>query len=292
MPMNPTPPIAYLNGQFQPLDEIRISPLDRGFLFADGIYEMIPVYNGRSFQLAGHLQRLNGCLTAIRLDTGMDPDQWEALINQLIAHNGGGDLAVYVQVTRGAPANRDHGFPASIQPTVFAMATPLKPMAEAVSREGVAAIVREDIRWGACHLKTIALLANILARQEALDQGAAETILVREGYLTEGAASNLFLVRDQVILTPPKDHRILPGITRDLVLELAAANGVSYREQDLPASALETADEVWFTSSTKEILPVTRIDGRPVGQGIPGPLWQYLMELYQARKREVCPPVL
>lgn len=290
--MKPTSPVAYLNGQFQPLDEVRISPLDRGFLYADGIYEMIPVYNGRCFRLTEHLQRLNGCLTAIRLDADMGQDQWEALISQLIAHNGGGDLAVYLQVTRGTAPNRDHGFPASVRPTVFAMANPLKPMPEAVRREGVAAIIRDDIRWGACHLKTIALLANVLARQEALDHGATETILVRECYLTEGAASNLFLVRDEVILTPRKDHRILPGITRDLVLELATANGVSYQEQDLPASALETADEVWFTSSTKEILPVTRIEDRPVGKGIPGPLWRYLMELYQAYKREVCPPVL
>lgn len=290
--MNPSPPIAYLNGQFQPLHEIRVSPLDRGFLFADGIYEMIPVYNGWSLRLAEHLQRLNNCLAAIRLHTDMHQGQWEELINQLIARNGGGDLAVYVQVTRGAPENRDHGFPASVQPTVFAMANPLNPMSDAIRREGVAAIVREDIRWDACHLKTIALLPNVLARQEALNRGAAEAILVRDGYLTEGSASNLFLVRDGVILTPRKDHRILPGITRDLVLELAATNGISYREEELPAAALETAEEVWFTSSTKEILPVTTIDGHPVGRCLPGPLWRQMMELYQAYKREVCPPSL
>lgn len=289
--MNADSPIAYLNGEFQPLREIRISPLDRGFLFADGIYEMIPVYNGRGLRLAEHLQRLNNCLAAIRLDAKLHQGQWEELVNQLIARNGGGNLAVYVQVTRGAPENRDHGFPAAARPTVFAMANPLKPMAETVHREGVAAIVRDDIRWGACQLKTIALLANVLARQEALDRGAAETILVRDGYLTEGAASNLFLVNDGVILTPRKDNRILPGITRDLVLELADANGISYREQDLPLAILEAAEEVWFTSSTKEILPVTNIDGRPVGGGLPGPLWRRMMELYQAHKREVCPSV-
>jgi D-alanine transaminase len=284
-------PIAYINGQFLPLAQAHISPLDRGFLFADGIYEMTPAYHGRLFRLAEHLERLDNGLAALRLNAGMSRGDWDRLLNELVARNGGGNLAVYLQVTRGAPASRDHGFPpAATPPTVFAMASLLNPLPESVQQKGIAAITLEDIRWGACHIKSIALLANVLARQQALDQGAADAILIRAGYLTEGAASNLFLVCAGSLLTPPKDQRILPGITRDLILELAAANGIPYQEEDLPAERLETADEIWLTSSTREIVPVTRVDGRPVGTDAPGPLWQRMMALYQDYKCNGCPP--
>jgi D-alanine transaminase len=281
--------IAYLNGEFLSLDQVHISPLDRGFLFADGVYEVIPVYDGRPFGLAGHLRRLTQGLGAIRLDGRFSLSQWNGLLNQLVAHNGGGNLALYLQVTRGAAPVRDHNFPpSSIQPTVFAMATPLKPLPEIIYQKGIATVLVEDIRWGACHIKSVALLANVLARQQAVDQGASDAILVRNGILTEGSASNLFLVRDNTLLTPLKDHRILPGITRDIVLKLAADNGIAYREQDIPREALKTASEVWLTSSTKEIIPVTCVNGRTVGAGMPGPLWRRVMDLYQSHKREVC----
>jgi D-alanine transaminase len=283
--------VAYLNGEFLPLAQARISPLDRGFLFADGIYDMIPVYHGRLFQLAEHVQRLGNSLAAIQLDSGLERTGWEDLLTALVARNGGGQLAVYLQVTRGAPALRDHNFPPpDTAPTVFAMTTPLKPLPEAVYRLGISAITCPDIRWGACHIKSIALLANVLARQQAVERGAVDAILVRDGYLTEGSANNVFLVCDGLLLTPLKDQRILPGITRHLVLELAAAHAIPCQEKDLPATLLATASEVWLTSSTKEIVPVTTVDGRPVGDGAPGPLWRRMRELYQAYKQAVCPP--
>jgi D-alanine transaminase len=167
------------------------------------------------------------------------------------------------------------------------MANPLKPIAQSVLTHGVAAVTGDDIRWGACHLKTVALLANVLVRQQALEQDAAECILIRDGQLTEGSSSNLFLVADGVILTPRKDHRILPGITRDVVLELAATNDIDYQEQDVSASALETANEVWITSTTKEITPVTSMNGHPIGNGTPGPVWRRMMDLFQEYKGQV-----
>ena len=282
---------AYLNGEFLPLAQVRISPLDRGFLFADGVYEMIPVYHGQPFRLAEHLRRLANSLAAIHLNSGLERIAWEDLLAELVVRNGGGQLAVYLQVTRGAPEIRDHNFPLTdTQPTVFAMATPLKAMPETVYRLGISAITCPDIRWGACHIKSIALLANVLARQQAVERGAVDAILVRDGYLTEGSASNVFLVCDGVLLTSLQDQRILPGITRELVLELAAAHAIPYEEKDLPVALLATASEVWLTSSTREIIPVTTVDGRPVGAGVPGPLWQRLMAIYQAYKHAQCPP--
>jgi D-alanine transaminase len=269
------------------LDEVRISPLDRGFLFADGIYEVIPAYNGHMFRLSEHLARLENGLAGIRLVSDISRTEYQAALEELVARNGAGNLAIYLQVTRGAPPTRDHTFPSDTPTTVFAMANPLKPVSESVLTRGVAAITGDDIRWGACHLKTIALLANVLVRQQAFEQDAAECILIRDGQLTEGSSSNLFLVADGVILTPRKDHRILPGITRDVVLELAAANDIRYQEQDVPASALETASEVWITSTTKEITPVTSVNGHRIGNGAPGPIWRRMMDLFQKCKGQV-----
>lgn len=282
--MSTNQPIAYLNGVFQPLADTRISPLDRGFLFADGVYEVVPVYNGRLFRLQGHLQRLRNSLAGIRLPVERD---WAALLEELVVRNGGGDLAVYLEVTRGAAAVRDHAFPTATEPTVFAMAGPLKGPDERSLREGISAVTVPDIRWSACHLKSVALLPNVLARQQAVDLGADDAILIRDGIVTETSAGNLYLVIDAVIHTAPKDRRILPGITRDLLLELAAANAITYREQDVPAALLAVADEVWTSSSTKEVLAVTRIDGRPVGTGQPGPLWRRMWNLLQDYKRTV-----
>jgi D-alanine transaminase len=278
-------PIGYLDGVFQPLDEIRISPLDRGFLFADGVYEVVPVYNGHPFRLQAHLDRLTNSLAEIRLDHRQD---WPALFEELIARNGGGDLSVYLQVTRGAPVVRDHAFPQSTEPTVFAMARPLKAPDPRALQEGLSLASVPDIRWGNCHIKSVALLANVLARQQAVEQGADDAILIRDGQLTETSAGNLYLISDGAILTPRADRRILHGITRGVVLELARAAGIPCRETDLPAAALNRAEEVWTSSSTKEVLPVTRIDGRPVGDGRPGPVWQRIRALFQEHKREVC----
>ncbi len=285
------PAIAYLNGEYLPLAQVRISPLDRGFLFADGVYETIPAYNGRLFRLMEHLQRLHNSLTAIGVENNLSYAEWSALLNELVVRNGGSNLSLYLQITRGATECRDHGFPSSTPPTVFAMVSPLQPLPQALRRVGISVVTVNDVRWGACHIKSIALLANVLARQQAVERGAADAILVRDGRLTEGTASNVFVVRDGILLTPPKDQFILPGITRDLVLELAAANNMAYHEQYLSREVLTKADEVWLTSSTKEILPVTSVDGRSVGNGVPGPLWRRMTNLYQAYKCEVCQPV-
>lgn len=279
--------IAYLNGEFTPLDQVVISPMDRGFLFADGVYEVIPAYNGRLFRLAEHLTRLDNGLKAIALDDAMDREDWNRLLVELVERNGGGDLAVYLQVTRGAPPLRDHGFPGPDHPpTVFAMVSSFQSK---TWRDGLSVVTLEDIRWKSCHIKSVALLANVLARQQAVDRGADDAILVRDGMLTEGSASNLFLVHKGTLLTPLKDRRILPGITRDLVLELAAADGIPHREQDLPVETLDGADEVWLTSSTKEIMPITRVDGRAVGDGRIGPLWRRMTVLYRDYRQRVCP---
>jgi D-alanine transaminase len=278
--------IVYLNGAFLPVEQATVSVQDRGFIFGDGVYEVIPVYGGRLFRLGPHLERLARSLREIRLDDPLSDAEWRRSLEELVARNGGGDQSVYVQVTRGA-APRDHAFPKDVRPTVYAISSPLKPLPADLAANGVAAVVLPDNRWQRCDIKAITLLANILLRQQAIDQGAAEAILVRDGLVNEGAASNLFIVRDGVAVTPPKGPYLLPGITRDLILELAAAHGVPHREALIREAELRGADEVWLTSSTREILPVTRLDQRPVGGGKPGPVWRRMMDLYQDYKQRV-----
>ncbi len=278
-------PTVHLDGAWLPLSQARVPVLDRGFIFGDGVYEVIPVYGRRPFRLPQHLARLERSLAAIRLDPPLDARGWTALIDELLARNPGGDRSVYLQVTRG-PARRDHAFPRAPTPTVFAMVSPLNPPDPALLEEGAAAVVLEDIRWSRCDIKSVNLLANILLRQQAVERGALEAILVRDGQVTEGAASNVFIVRAGEIRTPPTSRFMLPGITRDLVLELARAHGLPCREVPVSESELRGADEIWITSSTREVLPVTRLDGRPVGTG-PGPVWRRIMPLYQEYKRSL-----
>jgi D-alanine transaminase len=282
--MSDTAAIVYLNGQFLPLAQAFVPVLDRGFIFGDGVYEVIPVYGGRIFRLGEHLQRLDASLAGIRLTNPMTHAQWDALLTTLVAKNGGGELSLYLQITRGV-APRDHAFPANTAPTIFATTTALKPVAAELLASGARAITLEDIRWKHCHIKAIALLPNVLLRQQALDAGAQEAILIRDGLVTEGAASNIFMVKDGVIKTPPKGPFLLPGVTRDLALELAAANGLPHRECDFSREELLQADEAWLSSSTRELLPITQIDGQAIGSGAPGPVWQRLNQLYQAYKR-------
>ncbi len=277
-------PLAHLNGALVPLAEARVSVLDRGFLFGDGVYEMVPAYGGRPFRLEAHLDRLGRSLAAVGIPNPHDPGRWRAIVEEVVAANGGGDLAVYLQVTRGAAPARDHAPPTDLRPTVLVMASPLRPRAAEVMEAGVSAVRLEDIRWARCDIKAVTLLANVLARREAARRGAAEAILVRDGEVTEGAASNVFAVLGGVLVTPPKGPRLLPGITRDVVLELAAAEGIPAREAPVAADDLDRAEEIWLTSSTRELVPVTRLDGVPVGDGRPGPLWRRLDAAYQALK--------
>ena len=278
---------VYLNGAFLAPEAARVSAFDRGFIFGDGVYEVIPVFGGRLFRLPHHLARLDNSLHEIRLANPLKAGAWQALFERLVQEQGGGELSIYLQITRGV-APRDHAFPPNVTPTVFAYAAPLKyPPAEEITR-GIAAITAPDIRWSRCDIKAIALLPNALLRQQAIDAGAVETILLRDGHMTEGAASNIFVIRAGRLVTPPKGPFILPGITRDLVLELAQAHGIPHAEQPVTETELRAADELWMTSSTKEILPITRLDGKPVGNGKPGPLHARLLALYRDYKRDFC----
>lgn len=273
---------CYLNGEFLPLEQAKISVLDRGFIFGDGIYEVIPVFGGQCFRLKEHMQRLANSLKAIGIDNPLTEDEWTALFATLIARNGGGDQSLYLQITRGV-AKRDHVLEIGVTPTVFAMTTRLEtpPVPAPVS-----AITSEDIRWKLCHVKAITLLPNVLLRQQAAAAGAYEAILIREGQLTEGAASNVFIVSKGVVKTPPKSWALLPGITRDLIIELLANSDIPVLETPIPEAELKAAEEIWLTSSTREILPVIELNHAPVGSGRPGPIWQQTLSLYQQFKAE------
>lgn len=278
--------IVYLNNEFLPASQACVPVLDRGFIFGDGVYEVIPAYGGKLFRLDEHLQRLQNSLAAVRIPNPLSTEGWQMMLNELIAQNTGDDQSIYLQVTRGC-AQRDHAMPNDPAPTVFAMSNPLHPVNEDIRQQGVAAISLDDIRWQRCHIKAISLLPNILLRQEALDQNAAEAILIRDGLATEGAASNLFIVTDGTLITPPTGPFLLPGITRDLILELAASNDIPHREGDITQTDLKNADEIWLTSSTKEILSVTQLDGNPIANGQPGPLYQRMLALYQDYKQQL-----
>jgi D-alanine transaminase len=275
---------VYLNGEWLPPEEAKISVFDRGFIFGDGVYEVIPAYGGRLFRLQQHLQRLDTSLADIGLPNPLAAGEWRAVLERLVHESGSDDQSVYLQVTRG-PAPRDHAFPKQVTPTVFAYAQPIRYPDPVLLRTGITAVTTADIRWQRCDIKTTALLANVLLRQLAVEQDAAETILVRDGYLTEGAVSNIFVVRAGVVLTPPKGRFILPGITRDLVLELVRTHGIPCEEAPISEAHLRSADEVWVSSSTREVLPVTRLDHKPVGDGRPGPLVERVRELYRDYKR-------
>lgn len=273
---------CYLDGEYLPLTQARISPLDRGFLFGDGVYEVIPVYRRNPFRLAEHLLRLENTLKSLRLPNPHTAAEWSEIIAQLISANTWNDQSIYLQVTRGADITRKHAFPATTRPTVFLMSEPLpSPSAEQLAN-GVGAVSALDYRWLRCDLKTVALLANCLLRQQAVDAGCVETILFRDGFLTEGAASNIFVVKNGVLLAPPKSHLILPGITYDLILELAAANGMPHMVSEIPEDMVKKADELWLSSSTKEVLSITVLDGHSVGTGHPGPLARQMHAWYQA----------
>jgi len=274
---------VYLNGEYLALSEAKVSVLDRGFLFGDGVYEVIPAFSGRLFRLKDHIVRLNNSLRAIRIDLDQSVAEWQAIFQPMLDSNK--DQYIYLQVTRGYAPKRDHGFPEHVVPTVFAMCSEIKPFPGRVT--GIKAVTVDDTRWQLCNVKAITLLANLLLRQEALDQDCAEAILIRNGYVTEGAASNLFAVIEGELITPPKNNEILPGITRDVILELAEANCLPYREDVIALEALEYASEIWVTSSTREIVPVIEIDGNIVGSGEPGPVFQQMDQLLQDYKKSL-----
>ena len=277
---------VYLNGKFLPIEQAFVPVLDRGFIFGDGVYEVIPVYSRHPFRLDEHLRRLQNSLDSIRLANPHSSEEWSRLIRELIRLSDNDDQSVYLHITRGV-AKRDHPFPAGVAPTVFMMSNPLSTPSAALVEHGVAAISAVDNRWSGCNIKAISLLPNVLLRQLAVDAGVNETVLFRDGILTEGTASNIFAVEQGVILAPPKDHHMLPGITYDLLLELAAAHGIPVQIGKFDEDRIRAADELWLSSSTREVLAITTLDGHAVGSGEPGPLFRKMHGLYQDYKNNV-----
>ncbi len=271
---------VFLNGEYIDAENANVSVMDRGFLFGDGIYEVIPVYNGCLFCFDEHLDRLENSLKLTRIENPYSRSEWREIMLPLIDVTK--NQYIYFQITRGTAEKRDHAFPAGVKPTVFMMCNDIVPFD--TKENGVKAITLEDNRWSACNIKAIALLGNILLRQQAVEHDCAEAILVRDNYITEGAASNVFAVIDGVLITPPKSNFILAGITRDVILEIADKNKIPYSEESISLNALKTASEIWFASSTREILPVVELDNSLVGNGEVGQLWRTMNDLFQNYK--------
>jgi len=275
--------IVHLNGRFLPIEEAKVSVLDRGFIYGDGVYELVPVYRRKPFRLPQHLARLQHSLDGIRLANPHSDAEWSAIIGELVTRQPFDDQGVYFQVTRGV-AKRDHTFPAGVAPTVFMMSNPLvTPSAEQVAK-GVAVVTADDNRWQRCDLKTISLVGNVLMRQLAADAGAVETVMFRDGNLTEASASNVLVVIRGEIVAPPKDNRILPGITYGAAYDFAREAGLPFEIRNVSKAEAMVADEMWLTSSTKEVLAVTTVDGRPFASGTPGPAFRRMHALFQAHK--------
>ena len=283
--------LCYLNGEFTPLAEARVSVLDRGFIFGDGIYEVVPVYGRRLFRFDEHMARLERSLARIRIPNPHTRSEWLELCRQLVAKlleaKGAEDQLVYLQVTRGV-AMRDHVMPEGLTPTVFMMSNPLKPATPEQRHHGVACITARDFRWERGDIKSVSLLGNVLARQMSADHGALETIMFRDGYLTEASASNVWVVHEGAVLGPPKSEHVLEGIRYDLIRELCEEEGIAYNLRPIPEGEVLAADELLLSSATKEVLPVTTLDGQPVGHGAlrgkPGPVYARLFEAYQRAK--------
>jgi D-alanine transaminase len=279
--------IVYLNGHYLPIEEATVSVLDRGFIYGDGVYELIPVYRRQPYRMAPHLARLQHSLDRIRLANPHTSAEWEAIVAGLVAKQPFDNQGVYFQVTRGV-AKRDHAFPKDVPATVFMMSNPLTtPSADVVER-GVACVTAVDERWLHCDVKSISLLGNVLMRQFAADRDAVETVMFRNGFLTEASASNVLIARDGAIIAPPKDHLILPGITYGAIYDLAQQGGIAFDMRPVRESEVWTADELWLSSSTKEVLAITTLDGKPVGHaahtGRPGPVFRKMFALFQASK--------
>jgi D-alanine transaminase len=280
--MNP----VFLNGKLVPLEQANVSVLDRGFIFGDGVYELVPVYSRVPFRLDEHLTRLERSLGEAKIRNPYSRAQWRSHVYQLVDAQAFDDQGVYFQVTRGV-AKRDHAFPKSLEPTVFMMSNPLLGPPPAQVEKGGAAVSATDNRWLRCDIKSISLIGNCLLRQMSAEAGAVETILFRDGKLTEASASNVFIVKRGVIHSPPKSNLILPGITYDVVSELAHANHLPIEFREVSEAEVRAADEIWVTSSSKEVLAIVELDGKRVGDGRPGPLFRRMHQLYQEFKQKV-----
>lgn len=271
--------IVYLNGEYLRLGDARVSVLDRGFIFGDGIYDVVPVYSGRPFRMDQHLARLERSLNAIRIGVHMERSDWEDLVTDLIHRSELDDCMVYIQVTRGV-ARRDHAFPKDTTPTVFCMVSPFRRPTASERDKGLSAVAIPDVRWLRCEIKSISLLGNVLAKQAAIDAGVDEVIQFRDGFLSEGASSNIWVANNGVLLGPPRDNHILEGIRYGLLEELAAQAGLKFESRPIAEFEVANADELMMTSATREILPITRYNDKPVGTGAPGPVYQKLRAGY------------
>jgi D-alanine transaminase len=276
-------PTVYLNGQFLPIEEAKISPLDRGFIFGDGVYEVIPYYAGRGLRAVEHLKRLQRSLDELEIANPYSLEKWQDIIATLIEKNGGGNIAVYIQVTRGA-AKRDFPPPAGLTQTVFLMANTLSAPKAEIYEKGMSCVSLDDNRWTRCHIKATALLGAVLLKHEGNKQGADEVVLFRDGYLTESSASNIAAVKNGVILCPPMDNLVLGGITYELMMELAKKNGMALEVRRVHRREVIAADELWIMSSTKEVVPIVRLDGKPIGNGMPGPVFKKMHALFDDYK--------
>jgi D-alanine transaminase len=282
-------PVCYLSGDFLPLREARISPLDRGFLYSDGCYEVTPVYGGRPFRFTQHHDRLTRSLREIRMDDPLARDAWRDVYRELIARNGqeASDLYIYVQVTRGAEWGRNHAPLPDVPRTVFAFASPWPTGRPGWRENGLPAVTAADTRWARCDIKSVSLLANVLLRQLACDVDGSEAILLRDGQLTDASASSVHVVIDGELRTPPNSWKLLPGTTRGVIEEIAGRTGVRWRSATVSEAELRGASEILLGAATREVQPVTRLDGKPVGTGKPGPVWRKLWDAYQDYKRDL-----
>ena len=277
---------VFLNGEFMPMEEARVPVLDRGFIFGDGIYELVPVYSRTPFRLEGHLARMERSLSEVKIANPYSRAEWTKIIEQMIDKQSFDDQGVYWQITRGV-AKRDHAFPKNVRPTVFMMSNPLVNPSKEVVENGAKAVSAQDFRWQRCDLKTISLIGNCMLRQLSAEEGAVETILFRDGKLTEASASNAYIVKNGVIATPPKDNLILPGITLDVVFDIVKRANLPMEVREIAEAEVFGADEVWVTSSSKEIVAIVDLDGKTIGTGKPGPVFRKAWQLYQDFKSEV-----
>jgi D-alanine transaminase len=280
-------PICYLNGNYLALSEARVSPLDRAFLFGDAVYEVLPIYASRPFRLREHLDRLNRSLVGIRMPEPLSHGDWAELCQELIARNSARDAYLYLQVTRGAEFGRNHAWPDNLKPTIFAYVTALEPVSPSALEQGVSAVTAPDTRWARRDIKSTALLANILLKKLSADAGAFETIMLENGELTEGSSTTVHVVKRGVILTPPNGYHILPGTTRDVVTELAARLSLRSESSRVTEAGLRNADEIWLAFATRGVLPVTTLDGAPVGSGKPGPVFKRISAVFADYTREL-----
>jgi D-alanine transaminase len=276
---------CYLNGEYLPLREARISPLDRGFLFGDSVYEVVPVFDSKPFLFQPHFDRLTRSLGELRIVAPYSLAEWHGILERLMDINGIRSAYIYLQVTRGMEFGRNHAFPSGIAPTVFAMASPLPELTQSIREHGLAAITVEDFRWGRCDIKATTLLANVLMKQAAADAGAQEAIIVSNGEVLEGSSSSVFTVINGQLITPPNSRHLLPGTTREAALQFAPRD-MSAVIRSISVAELRQADEIWIAAATRDVIPVCRLDGIDVGSGRPGPLWKKMSELFiEARSR-------